>query len=235
MASQSKTFHKEVIRDAMRDGSLHTLYWFIEMTLPIKYGGTKSAATYRNGVPVIPVAPDVAGSHEAAELLRWQFEDSNRGRGISFNVALTSTQALKVVNNWYEWGDRNEPDTLDNICPECGQVHVTTYDQSWACCGWSQLVVAKETSVNIPTTERWTPMSMAKYRVDATSLEDFMSRYYKPDRYTGRGEEYAVGLLASYREELNRDGIAWICYHDSVTGEHVSYVPQSKETKTYEK
>lgn len=70
-------------------------------------------------------------------------------------------------------------------------------------------------------------MSMAKYRVGATSLEDFMSRYYKLDRYTGRGEEYAAGLLSSYQVELEQNGIVFITHHDSVTGECVSYVPES--------
>lgn len=117
------------------------------MYLPIRYGGGHAAAKYRDGVPVVPVAPDPASSQEIAELLRWQFEDSNRGRGITFSLALTSKEVLVKGYDWYVFGEeRTEPDTIDNICPECGQVHVTTYDQSWACCGWSQLITAKESS-----------------------------------------------------------------------------------------
>jgi len=63
-----------------------------------------------------------------------------------------------------------------------------------------------------------------KYAVEAGSLEDFMMRYYKRDRYTGRGEEYAQTLLASYQEDMDKFGIAWISHHDSVTGEVVSYI-----------
>lgn len=110
------------------------------MFLPIRYGGGHAAATYKKGVPVVPVGHDPATSSEIAELLRWQFEDSNRGRGITFSLSLTSKDAIsKTGASCYVWGEEyTEQDTIDNICPECGQVHVTTYDQLWSCCGWSQ-------------------------------------------------------------------------------------------------
>lgn len=65
---------------------------------------------------------------------------------------------------------------------------------------------------------------MDAYRVaDVASVEDFLARYYRPERYTGRGEQYATGLLASYRRELNERGHVFISRHDSVTARVVSY------------
>ena len=62
-----------------------------------------------------------------------------------------------------------------------------------------------------------------KDEVKAFSLEDFMDRYYKPDRYRGRGLDYAAGLLASKRADLEQDGWTIISHHDSVTGKVVAY------------
>lgn len=62
-----------------------------------------------------------------------------------------------------------------------------------------------------------------KYKVDAASVEDFLSRYYKSSRYTGRGPEYAECLLTSYKKQLQQDGFTFISHHDSVTGEVVAF------------
>lgn len=61
-------------------------------------------------------------------------------------------------------------------------------------------------------------------QVQAASIEDFLSRYYKADRYTGRGEEYAATLKASYEREFQAHGYALISRHDSVTGQVVAYI-----------
>jgi len=45
-----------------------------------------------------------------------------------------------------------------------------------------------------------------KYAVEADSVEDYLDRYYKPERYTGRGEEYAAALLKSYKEDVEATG-----------------------------
>jgi len=60
-------------------------------------------------------------------------------------------------------------------------------------------------------------------RVSATSIKDFLARYYKPDRYTGRGEEYARILEASHQADFDRDGYDIISHYDSVTGQVVAY------------
>lgn len=71
----------------------------------------------------------------------------------------------------------------------------------------------------------------AKYfiedRVEAASVKDFLERYYKPSRYTGRGEEYAKILLDSYEREFAEDGYTFISEHDSVTGKIVAYISES--------
>jgi len=64
---------------------------------------------------------------------------------------------------------------------------------------------------------------MKKYAVPADSVDDFLNRYYKRDRYTGRGPEYAACLLKSYTEEFEEYGFCFISHHDSNTGEVVAF------------
>ena len=76
------------------------------------------------------------------------------------------------------------------------------------------------------------------YAVEAASIEDFMARYYKKDRYTGSynyrlddGRMYSDVLLASHRQNAERDGYDWISHHDSATGEIVAwFAPQKEKT-----
>jgi hypothetical protein len=62
-----------------------------------------------------------------------------------------------------------------------------------------------------------------KYKVEASSVADFLSRYYKPERYTGRGPEYAAVLLADHQADFENTGFDIISNHDSVTGNCVAY------------
>ena len=57
---------------------------------------------------------------------------------------------------------------------------------------------------------------------DVNTPADFLARYYRPERYTERGEEYAAVLLASYTSDYERDGFVIISHHDSVTGKIVA-------------
>lgn len=59
--------------------------------------------------------------------------------------------------------------------------------------------------------------------VQADSVKDFLERYYKPDRYRGRGEEYAASLLASHEARYQAYGYDLISRHDSVTGQAVYF------------
>lgn len=62
-----------------------------------------------------------------------------------------------------------------------------------------------------------------EHRVPAESITDFLDRYYKPDRYKGRGKEYAASLLRSYEEKYQRRGMCFISHHDTVLGVVAAY------------
>jgi hypothetical protein len=62
-----------------------------------------------------------------------------------------------------------------------------------------------------------------KYAVPAENVADFLARYYKRSRYTGRGDEYAACLLKSYTEEFEKYGFCFISHHDSNTGEVTAF------------
>jgi len=59
--------------------------------------------------------------------------------------------------------------------------------------------------------------------VEASSVEDYLERYYKHDRYKGRGEEYEAILLKSYTEEFSDRGYVCTSHHDNVTGEFIAW------------
>jgi hypothetical protein len=71
-----------------------------------------------------------------------------------------------------------------------------------------------------------------QYRVEATSVEDFLDRYYKPERFRGRGEEYAVALIASHTADFERDGYDVISRHDSVTRRTVAFFGPAESADT---
>ena len=64
--------------------------------------------------------------------------------------------------------------------------------------------------------------------VQAESVENFLDKYYKHDRFRGRGEEYANILLKSHQEEYDRRGFTFISQHESNTGRIVSFIKESK-------
>jgi len=63
-------------------------------------------------------------------------------------------------------------------------------------------------------------------RVEATSVADFLDRYYKHDRYRGRGEEYAAVILAGAENDVRTQGYTIASQHESVTGKVVAYFPE---------
>lgn len=65
------------------------------------------------------------------------------------------------------------------------------------------------------------PLPFEGHEVEAESVQDFCKRYYKPDRYTERGEEYVQAVLASQQKDLEQFGYTLISHHDSRTGEAV--------------
>lgn len=61
------------------------------------------------------------------------------------------------------------------------------------------------------------------FQVQASSVSDFLNRYYKAERYKLRGDEYAAALLASHESDFLNDGYDIISHHDSVTGRVVAF------------
>lgn len=84
-----------------------------------------------------------------------------------------------------------------------------------------------ETTAPVAKKWQWQFENFRKYQKPADSVADFLERYYKRDRYHGRGEESAARLLAIYQNDVVEMGCTWISHHDSVTGEIVSYYPNT--------
>lgn len=55
------------------------------------------------------------------------------------------------------------------------------------------------------------------------TITEFCKRYYKYERYEGRGKEYAAAVLASNTEDFDKYGYCLISSHDSVTGRAVKF------------
>lgn len=58
---------------------------------------------------------------------------------------------------------------------------------------------------------------------DVNTISEFLDRYYKHDRYKGRGEEYASCLLSSHENDFIKHGVDTISHHDSNTGTVVAF------------
>ena len=63
---------------------------------------------------------------------------------------------------------------------------------------------------------------------DVSSVEEFLKRYYKKDRYEGRGLEYAQLILAKCKKEFEEQGMTYMSRFESVTGEVVSFYKRSE-------
>lgn len=124
MGSQTRTWQQKIIDGAKRLRELDRLYWFVEMTLPRAMGGGYAAATYPvRCVPVIPAGPEPEEQRHWAHLLLELFKDTNQGRGILFDLALTDCDILKEYR-WYVYGET--PPAPDVICEWCGEVFPPT-------------------------------------------------------------------------------------------------------------
>lgn len=122
---QTRYFQADILAAAKRDGSLGTLYYYVEAEFPKRLlpPGIKrrQPAQWPHGcIPVLPAGPDPDEQREWAELLAAIFESGNTGRGIAFKPTLTSADLLAGLR-WYEWGDQPAYE-FDYICPKCGQV-----------------------------------------------------------------------------------------------------------------
>ena len=62
---------------------------------------------------------------------------------------------------------------------------------------------------------------------DVCNIEEFLNKYYRRDRYTGRGLDYASAVLQSHQESLNHFGHTLISRHDSVLGQAVWFYKEA--------
>ena len=66
--------------------------------------------------------------------------------------------------------------------------------------------------------------SFSKFAVsDVATVKEFCDKYYKRERYTGRGEDYAAVCLASHEEDMQTQGWTILSHHESATGEIVAF------------
>ena len=72
------------------------------------------------------------------------------------------------------------------------------------------------------TLPAWVLKSAVK---DCDSIEEFLDKYYKHERYRGRGKEYADALLSGSKEHVGQYGYDLISRHDNVSGRTVTYIP----------
>ena len=80
-------------------------------------------------------------------------------------------------------------------------------------------------------------MDISQYRgtleniaVEADSIEDYLNRYYRPDRYRMRGDEYAAGLLRSYQKTFKKFGYVITSKHDNITGHIIAWLGPKNNT-----
>ena len=57
-----------------------------------------------------------------------------------------------------------------------------------------------------------------RYAEGVNTIEEFLYKYYRPDRYFGRGENYAKALLKSHKDDFEKYGHDIISRHESLTG-----------------
>lgn len=63
---------------------------------------------------------------------------------------------------------------------------------------------------------------------DCEDLKQFLQKYYKYERYKGRGDEYAYYLFMSHRDYLLDHGFDFISKHDSITGRIAAFYPKNE-------
>lgn len=139
---QTRSMQKRILAEAVRDGTLHTLYWYVEIRLPLRWHDhgrnlLRPASHPHEWVPVIAVGDDPRDSERAAMALRDAFAKDNPDRGFSFNVCLT---AIDILTNagvaWYHygleepWGAETPAPVWDEVCAVCGAV---TRDEPCLC------------------------------------------------------------------------------------------------------
>ncbi len=112
----------------------------------------------------------------------------------------------------------------ENDNGDCGLAwDATEYPADAGCLAEQLIDQAEQAAMTAPAPRTWEQRLFVNDQVPAASVADFLNRYYKPERYHGRGAEYAAILLAAYEEDFAREGYVIISHHDNVTGKIVAY------------
>ena len=64
----------------------------------------------------------------------------------------------------------------------------------------------------------------SQYRVEASSVEDFLVRYGKPTHFSLRGPEYMADCIKSHQEDFDKYGYTFITHHSSLCGKTVAFL-----------
>jgi hypothetical protein len=74
------------------------------------------------------------------------------------------------------------------------------------------------------------PEIIEEYRqyavTDVNSVDEFMTKYYKREKYTDRKNGYAESLLNDYKNYFAKNGFCVIISIDSNTGNLVTFFPK---------
>jgi len=62
---------------------------------------------------------------------------------------------------------------------------------------------------------------------DCNTVEEFAHKYRKPERFTGRGEDYAKCIIKSHYSDIEHHGYTSISHHDNVVGKHITFIPNN--------
>jgi hypothetical protein len=190
----------------------------------------ESKALTAAGVPIL----DVADAREHQRLVR---EAVERGEDVPDHVLAGYPDLVRTHH-------RHPQNAGETLCGRSiGDDTRVSHDDDEVDCGECLCyarrghdMYGREVEVAITPSVGKEAHAYEKYRVEAASVEDFLDRYYKPERFRGRGEDYAASLLASYTADLERDGYVIVSHHDSITGRVVAFfgpkgrAPQQPET-----
>jgi hypothetical protein len=72
--------------------------------------------------------------------------------------------------------------------------------------------------------------------VEASSLADYLNRYYRQDRLRNHDDAYGKGtLLACYQKDLDEKGYVCTSHHDNTTGTFIYWPHNPNEQKSAKK
>lgn len=120
----TRTAQRRILEAATRDGSLHTLYWYVcGRQRNVAYAVAAPGAH----VPVVAVGSDPEESRHWAHLLLEFVRSANPGLDVTLDLTAAD---LLAGHAWYEFGSRADWDT---VCEACGSVRPAYVDHCDLC------------------------------------------------------------------------------------------------------